>query len=528
MRKEVLSLALWLASCQAHVSEMPLLPAGAAGDAARGDIVSFHERAAARTAAGGKKERDVICHGALAGYTILCSVKVPSENGNYLYFTLARSDDGQAALFVWTKDGPVRSLQKAVEVGTYSLVLAPPDRRKGSLDWGWVYDRNGDDWVDYFTYLDGANPVMTDENARLVPKKPGVKEGEPIRIESEEELLLWTMSTDLVFTHHADDNFDGRSDAVVVGLRYPENPQWYYRYGVLRSSALTQVIDEDWSFVSDIRVKAGPVPRENGHLRVSFFQPGERALDVSSELMEKINAGIRACNIPKGSLPREWTGGQAWWSRRAPDQRRPDPFRRGSALDVLACPCGGRLQPVAFIAEATVENRILDHRGLDSRGPPVDRARAPFRAVWRPGRPPLRLRASPTPPRPIPTPPSGSARRAGRHSSAGISPRRSPASAPSSTIRSTRVSTVRAPRARVPRLESLRWWGGPDALHRTGADDARLRSRPAGRGTGSRGPWQARPPCASTARTSTLAVWQDTGLLPAVYVRQSVCGNLAR
>jgi hypothetical protein len=33
-------------------------------------------------------------------------------------------------------------------------------------------------------------------------------------------------------------------------------------------------------------------------------------------------------------------------------------------VDVLACPCGGRLQ-------------ILDHLGLASRGPPLARAQAP-------------------------------------------------------------------------------------------------------------------------------------------------------
>jgi hypothetical protein len=47
------------------------------------------------------------------------------------------------------------------------------------------------------------------------------------------------------------------------------------------------------------------------------------------------------------------------------------------AVDVLACPCGGRLQLVAFIAKATVAKRILDHLGLDPRGPPLARAQAP-------------------------------------------------------------------------------------------------------------------------------------------------------
>jgi hypothetical protein len=45
---------------------------------------------------------------------------------------------------------------------------------------------------------------------------------------------------------------------------------------------------------------------------------------------------------------------------------------------VLACPsCAGRLEIIAFIAEAGVAKRILDHLGMDSQAPPVARARAP-------------------------------------------------------------------------------------------------------------------------------------------------------
>lgn len=46
-------------------------------------------------------------------------------------------------------------------------------------------------------------------------------------------------------------------------------------------------------------------------------------------------------------------------------------------MDVLACPCGSRFQLIAFIAEARVAKRILDHLGLDSRAPPLARAQAP-------------------------------------------------------------------------------------------------------------------------------------------------------
>jgi hypothetical protein len=55
-----------------------------------------------------------------------------------------------------------------------------------------------------------------------------------------------------------------------------------------------------------------------------------------------------------------------------------DLLKKVFALDVLACPaCGGRLQVIAFIAQALVAKRILDHLGLGASGPPLSRALAP-------------------------------------------------------------------------------------------------------------------------------------------------------
>jgi uncharacterized protein YbaR (Trm112 family) len=44
-----------------------------------------------------------------------------------------------------------------------------------------------------------------------------------------------------------------------------------------------------------------------------------------------------------------------------------DLLRKVYAIDVLACPeCSGRMQLIAFIVEAKVAKRILDHLALDS------------------------------------------------------------------------------------------------------------------------------------------------------------------
>lgn len=265
--------------------DMPAKPAGAEGNVPSGDFVSFYSRVAALTASPPDLTR----------YGIECSVPV-GEKTSGDYFTLARPEDGRSALFVFTEGtGPVTDLEKVISFG------GQPGR---SLSWGFLYDRNGDGWVDYFAFLDGAQPVKTDEIAGLIPKKPGAKRGEPIKIESKEELRLIIKHSRLVFTHHADDNFDGKSDGVIAALWDPENPMWIYGNGVLRSRVFSQVVDEDWRFVTDIGTRAGPVPRTPEGFEVSFFS-GERPLQTSSQLLGAVNRVIRACRIPKGALPRE-------------------------------------------------------------------------------------------------------------------------------------------------------------------------------------------------------------------------------
>ena len=84
------------------------------------------------------------------------------------------------------------------------------------------------------------------------------------------------------------------------------------------------------------------------------------------------DASARSSSSRSGKSPRKH-------DRPARTYRVPwaDLLKKVFAVDVLACPCGGRLQLIAFIAEATVAKRILDHLGLDSRGPPLARAQAP-------------------------------------------------------------------------------------------------------------------------------------------------------
>ena len=52
-------------------------------------------------------------------------------------------------------------------------------------------------------------------------------------------------------------------------------------------------------------------------------------------------------------------------------------LRRVFAIDILACPCGGRRKVIAFITNPNVARKILDHIGLPSAPPQAMLARAP-------------------------------------------------------------------------------------------------------------------------------------------------------
>jgi hypothetical protein len=279
-----------LSCAQAPVRRLPVndeMPPAPSATVPAGDLLSFYPRAPSVL----ESPPD------LARYGIECSV--PIEGG---YFTLTMRDDMHEALFTLTEK-PVTSLAKAVSFG------ADP---KKSLDWGFVYDRNGDGWVDYIVFLDGAMPVATPEVLALVPKRPMPREGDSYTM-SREEAALQMLNIRLVFTHYIDDNFDGKTDAIVSSLLDPDHWGWVYRRAVLRSSDHSQSIDEHWVFVKDIAEKEGPIPREpdGNFVRLGGISKKGNA-ELSSDRFDGVswpfdsaNAGLRACQIPRGVLPRE-------------------------------------------------------------------------------------------------------------------------------------------------------------------------------------------------------------------------------
>ena len=111
-----------------------------------------------------------------------------------------------------------------------------------------------------------------------------------------------------LFVHYADDDFDGRVDAIVSAVHDPDRWGWLYRGAVVRSRSHSQEADEDWTFAQDIGVREGPVPRQaDGRLTLLGigYKSGENQLEKASSVLRDLNAGLRACRLPKGALLKE-------------------------------------------------------------------------------------------------------------------------------------------------------------------------------------------------------------------------------
>lgn len=270
------------------VDEMPAAPERASATSPTGDFVAFYPRATSVL----PRKLD------LSRYAIECSEPIGGR-----HFTLALRDDGKSALF----------LLSARKVTSLSGEIAFAAGDRGSMDWGFVYDRNGDGWADYLAHLEGTHPIETPEVAAQVPKRPAPederrRQGDPTALVTRDEGRLMVANARLLFIHCADDNFDGEVDAIVSALQDPDRWGWIYRRAVVRSRSHTRVVDEDWTFVDDIAVREGPVPREgDGRMpSILVFRSGEDLLQKASTwFLRDVNAGLRACRIPRGALPRE-------------------------------------------------------------------------------------------------------------------------------------------------------------------------------------------------------------------------------
>lgn len=167
---------------------------------------------------------------------ILCEKKV---SGNYVSF-IGEEGIGKVFIAAVTRDsllGPDSMVSRTVIFQGIRPTLGR------TTSWGYVFDRNGDGKIDYMALVDGAGAVEDDQITDDYPER-----GQHL---TRPETELFVAHCKLLFTHWADDNFDGTIDAGIVNDVDPKR-DWIKRRIVVRSTKFDGRFDDVWAFRGSI------------------------------------------------------------------------------------------------------------------------------------------------------------------------------------------------------------------------------------------------------------------------------------
>jgi hypothetical protein len=144
---------------------------------------------------------------------------------------------------------------KAAREGKEPMVSATA----GELtDWAYVYDRNADGHADYLAYLVGPLPVMPDSFPADLPVEAAGM--------SYAQLDYLLDHQRYVFTHVADEDFNGTVDAIVLYCRAPDRA-WVKDFAAILSFG-GGAPDTAWTFRDAIATPTGSLRRVgNGFAR---------------------------------------------------------------------------------------------------------------------------------------------------------------------------------------------------------------------------------------------------------------------
>jgi hypothetical protein len=143
----------------------------------------------------------------------------------------------------------------AVQAGKEPLVRVTAGE---VLDWAYVYDRNGDGRADYLTYLVGPLPVQDDSFPGDFPLNEASLDHAQLEYLLDHERYI--------FTHVADEDFDGTVDALVLYVRAPDR-LWVKEFAAVLAPG-GGAPDSSWTFRRAISLPTGSLARaDHGFLR---------------------------------------------------------------------------------------------------------------------------------------------------------------------------------------------------------------------------------------------------------------------
>lgn len=232
----------------------------------------------------------------------------PGATGGYesLWISLVGTAQGRVLLVAFTRE----RFESPAEVLTlrprYDPLPTARFSRKATLDWGYVFDRDGDGRVDYVAYLQNAHAVEPDP---LPEGFPTARPGPDGKVKVSRELLHAVIdSAQMVFRHWADDDRDGKVDALVSEEFDPDRPMFVKDWVVFRPSRPGGPVDEAWAFRGDIREKRRVIERSPDAFLVPSVDPSEKGtrveerLGAASNWLAVVNGAVERCRARNPGL----------------------------------------------------------------------------------------------------------------------------------------------------------------------------------------------------------------------------------
>ena len=179
-----------------------------------------------------------------------------------------------------------------------------------TLDWAWIWDRNGDGHADYVAYLQNAHPVLPDP----------VPDGFPMPVRSADGSYTLTLefvhamieNAAMMFRHYADDDFNGSADGAVVEEFDDRRPTFVRGWVAALASKRDGIADHVWAFRRGIADTTRVIaPEGDGTYRLPAIiaqgpqsEPAAERLEHGTAVLQSINALIDRCGPRNGAIRR--------------------------------------------------------------------------------------------------------------------------------------------------------------------------------------------------------------------------------
>lgn len=233
-----------------------------------GDLLAFH--AVAQAAAAQPPDA--------ASLHVACTQRVGTRDTHVDaagWWTLLAPEGGRAVIAVFTRDPltkPGEAISTTVRYGPFPTAKVTP---ASSLDWAWIWDRDGDGRADYAAYLQNAQAILPDTVPADWPVPVPKPDGRvTVGLKLVEAMIDHAA---LVFRHYADDDFDGTVDGIVVERFSETFPMFVADFVVARRAPGSARATSAWAFrhaITDtLQLLA---PDADGTLRIPAIVPSAR------------------------------------------------------------------------------------------------------------------------------------------------------------------------------------------------------------------------------------------------------------